>query len=149
MECGCLKGKRFAASDGGNLTGLSAIVSRSTLRKRNHRFWEITTDPETMPENSKEYVMTEIPGLNYKDVGNLYGCRNWVEYGLNQSKNELGWADFRLTKYQDIEKWWKIVCSTYLLVSLFADLQINSEKLATTISGSRVRELLQEHPLRG
>jgi len=32
-----------------------------------------------------------------------------VEYGLNQSKNELGWADFRLTQYQDIEKWWEIV----------------------------------------
>jgi len=34
-----------------------------------------------------------------------------VEYGLNKAKNELGWADFRLTKYQDIEKWWEIVCS--------------------------------------
>jgi hypothetical protein len=44
---------------------------------------EITTDPETMPENSTWYVMTEIPGLKYKDVGNLYGCRNWAEYDLN------------------------------------------------------------------
>jgi len=59
-------------------------------KKRSRRFWEITTDPETMPENSTWYVMTEIPGLKYKDVGNLYGCRNWVQYGLNQSKNELG-----------------------------------------------------------
>ncbi len=89
-------------------------------KKRSRRFWEITTDPETMPENSTWYVMTEIPGLKYQDVGNLYGCRNWVEYGLNQSKNELGWADFRLTQYQDIEKWWEIVFSAYLLVSLFA-----------------------------
>ena len=79
---------------------------------------EITTDPETLPENSTWYVMTEIPGLNYKDVGNLYGCRNWVEYGLNQSKNELGWADFRPTQYQDIEKWWEIVYSAYLLGAL-------------------------------
>jgi SRSO17 transposase len=83
-----------------------------------------------MPENSTWYVMTEIPGLKYKDVGNLYGCRNWaepplatwrsppgrlaVEYGLNQSKNELGWADFRLTQYQDIEKWWEIECKCLL-----------------------------------
>jgi len=36
----------------------------------------------------------------------------------------------RLTKYQDIEEWWEMVCSSYLLVSLFAELQINSEKLA-------------------
>jgi hypothetical protein len=107
---------------------------------------EITTDPETMPENSTWYVMTEIPGLNYKDVGNLYGCRNWVEYGLNQSKNELGWADFRLTKYQDIEKWWEIVCSAYLLVSLFALLERNSEKEPRSISVSKVTKLLGEHP---
>jgi SRSO17 transposase len=32
--------------------------------------------------------------IKYKEVGNLYGIRNWVEYGLKQSKNELGWADF-------------------------------------------------------
>jgi len=115
-------------------------------KKRSRRFWEITTDPETMPENSTWYVMTEIPGLNYKDVGNLYGCRNWVEYGLNQSKNELGWADFRLTRYQDIEKWWEIVYSAYLLVSLFANLERNSEKPTTNIAAAKVRKLLGEHP---
>ena len=115
-------------------------------KKRSRRFWEITTDPETMPENSTWYVMTEIPGLNYKDVGNLYGCRNWVEYGLNQSKNELGWADFRLTKYQDIEKWWEIVFSAYLLVSLEADLKKTSQKVTTSIPGSRVRELMKGNP---
>jgi len=68
------------------------------------------------PDNAKTwYVMTEIPGLNYKDVG-VYGCRNWVEYGLNKAK-QLGWADFRLTRYQDIEKWWEIVLAlTYSLI---------------------------------
>ncbi len=93
--------------------------------------------------------MTEIPGLNYKDVGNLYGYRNWVEYGLNQSKNELGWADFRLTQYSDIEKWWEIVFSAYLLVSLEADSGKNLEKPALSISGSKVREHFGEHPLGG
>jgi len=114
-------------------------------KKRSRRFWEITTDPKTMPENSTWYVMTEIPGLSYKDVGNLYGCRNWVEYGLNQSKNELGWADFRLIKYQDIEKWWELVFSGYLLVSLFVDSGRNLDKLVPSISGLKVRELFQEH----
>lgn len=79
-----------------------------------------------MPETSTWFVITEIPRLNYKNVGNLYGCKTWVEYGLNQSKNELGWADFRLTQYQNIEKWWEIVLSAYLLVSLFADSERNS-----------------------
>jgi len=62
------------------------VLVRNHFVRREIRFWEITTDPETMPENSTWYVMTEMTGLNYKDVGNLYGCRNWVEYGLNQSK---------------------------------------------------------------
>ena len=73
-----------------------------------------------MPENSTWWVMTKIPGIKYNQVGNLYGLRNWVEYGLKQSKNELGWADFRVTDYAQIEKWWEIVMSAYLLVSLHA-----------------------------
>jgi len=62
--------------------------------------------------------MTHIANLKYHQVGNLYGLRNWVEYGLKQSKNELGWADFRLTSYVQIERWWEMVMSAYLLVSL-------------------------------
>lgn len=62
--------------------------------------------------------MTHIEHLRYDQVGNLYGLRNWVEYGLKQSKNELGWADFRLTNYRQIERWWEMVMSAYLLVSL-------------------------------
>jgi len=74
----------------------------------------------------------------------IYMAVEIVEYGLNQSK--MNWdGQIRLTQYQDIEKW-EIVCSAYLLVSLFADSQINSEKVATNVSGSRVREHLKEHP---
>jgi hypothetical protein len=51
-------------------------------------------------------------------VGNNYGLRTWIEYGFKQAKDELGWADYRVTDYQSIEKWWEIVCSAYLMVSL-------------------------------
>ena len=64
--------------------------------------------------------MTLVPGITYKQVGNLFGLRTWVEYGLKQSKNELGWADFRLTHYPQIKKWWEVVFSAYLLVSLYS-----------------------------
>jgi hypothetical protein len=30
-------------------------------------------------------------------------------------------ADYRLTHYPDIERWWEIVCSSYLMVSLHSD----------------------------
>lgn len=62
--------------------------------------------------------MTKVSGIKYKEVGNLYGLRNWVEYGLKQSKNEWGWADFRVTDYAQISKWWEMVMSAYLMVSL-------------------------------
>jgi len=42
--------------------------------------------------------------LNY--YAQLYGLRMWIEYGFKQVKNELGWADFRLTDYASIERWW-------------------------------------------
>lgn len=88
-------------------------------RKKEVRYWEITDDKETLPKNSTWYVMTRVPGISYKDVGNLYGIRNWVEYGLKQSKNELGWADFRVTDFSRIEKWWELVMSAYLMVIPF------------------------------
>lgn len=85
------------------------------------RYWQITTDTEQLPDNSTWYVMSKYPDVTPREVGNFYGLRTWVEYGLKQSKNELGWADFRLTHYSDIERWWEIICSTYLLVSLHSE----------------------------
>jgi SRSO17 transposase len=82
------------------------------------QYWAVTTEPTTLPPNSTWYIMTKIPGVKYKQVGNLYGLRNWIEYGLKQSKDELGWADFRMTDFSQIQKWWEVVMSAYLMVSL-------------------------------
>lgn len=85
------------------------------------RYWQITTDKEALPKNTTWYVMSKYPEITPRDVGNFYGLRTWVEYGLKQSKNELGWADFRVTHYPQIERWWEIVCSAYLIVSLHSE----------------------------
>ncbi|NER34407.1 MAG: hypothetical protein F6J93_10335 [Oscillatoria sp. SIO1A7] len=53
--------------------------------------------------------MTNIKGDIETMLGNKYGFRNWIEYAYKQAKNELGWADFRVTDYKQIEKWWEIV----------------------------------------
>jgi SRSO17 transposase len=98
-------------------------------QRRQIQYWQVTTDPKTLPKNSTWLIMTKVSGIKYKEVGNLYGLRNWVEYGLKQSKNELGWADFRVTDYSQIQKWWEIVMSAYLMVSLHAEvLNNNSEQ---------------------
>ncbi len=44
-----------------------------------------------------------------------------IEYGFKQVKNELRWHDYRLTDYASIERWWELIFSAYLLVSLHAD----------------------------
>jgi hypothetical protein len=37
----------------------------------------------------------------------------------------LGWADFRVTDYSQIQKWWEIVMSAYLMVSLHSQVLNN------------------------
>jgi SRSO17 transposase len=101
-------------------------------KKRAITYWEITTDPETMPENSTSFVMTNIQGNLKKTLGDLYGLRTWaacfwiehlprkslVEYGFRQCKQELGWTDYRFTHFKDIERWWEIIFCVYTMISL-------------------------------
>lgn len=62
--------------------------------------------------------MTNLTGDLRHELGNLYGLRTWIEYGFKQIKHELGWADHRLTNYGVIERWWELVFSAHLMVSL-------------------------------
>jgi hypothetical protein len=65
---------------------------------------------------------------------------------LWQSKNELGWADFRLTEYAHIQKWWELVSSAYLIVSLHSSaLQTVKTPLSDT-TPHRAGFLFAEHP---
>ena len=65
--------------------------------------------------------MVAAPAIKLSEIGDSYGFRTWIEYGLKQAKDTLGWADFRMTQYSQIEKWWEMVMSAFLMVSLFAD----------------------------
>ena len=87
-------------------------------KKRAITYWEITTDLETMPENSTTYVMTNLQGNLKKILGDMYGLRTWVEYGFRQCKQELGWTDYRFTNFQHIERWWELIFCVYTMISL-------------------------------
>ena len=112
--------------------------------KRNKKtYWEITTDPQTMPENSTSFVMTNIElsrNKMKKTLGNLYGLRTWVEYGFRQCKQELGWTHYRFTNFLEIEKWWEIIFSAYWMVSshnkVFCDLN-QSQALSNSQSQTK------------
>lgn len=81
------------------------------------RFYLITVDPRTLPKDGTWFIMTNLEGKIHHTVGNTYGFRTWIEYGFKQSKNELGWADYRVTDYASIERWWELVFCAYTLVS--------------------------------
>ncbi|WP_223211883.1 transposase, partial [Microcystis aeruginosa] len=114
-------------------------------KKREIKYWQVTNNKETLPENSTWHIMTKVPQIKYQEVGNLYGLRNWVEYGLKQSKNELGWADFRVTDYSRIERWWEMVMSAYLMVSLQSE-QLSESKEANLDLANPAKEEIKKHP---
>jgi SRSO17 transposase len=118
------------------------------IRKRT-RYYQITTDIETLPEESTWYIMTNLPGKIDKVIGNLYGDRTWVEAGFRNAKSELGWSDYKLTDYAHIEKWWEMVCSAYLLVSLqasaFKTVENNDESGRSTGAVEPVRGAWSVH----
>jgi SRSO17 transposase len=82
------------------------------------RYFQLTTDPVRQPEETTWYLKTNLPGKLERSVGNTFGLRTWVEYGFKQAKDELGWADYRLTEAHSMERWWEVVMSAYTLVSL-------------------------------
>jgi DDE superfamily endonuclease len=90
-------------------------------QRRDIRYYQITTDPTTLPAEATCFVMTNLARASRQEVANLYGMRTWIEYGFKQSKQELGWSDFRVTNYPAIEKWWEMISSAYLMVSLQAE----------------------------
>ena len=82
------------------------------------RYYQITTDPATLPAETTWNLMTNLPGKIEQTVGNTFGLRTWVEYGFKHAKDDLGWADDRVTDAASIERWWELVMSAYTLVSL-------------------------------
>ena len=114
-------------------------------QRRAQRYWQLTTDTATLPSTSTWMVMTWVDDISYQQVGDLYGLRNWVEYGFKQSKNELGWADFRVTDYAPIEKWWEIVMSAYWMVTLNTPPLRPEGAIPPELSDSMVVSLFPQH----
>ncbi|URD51276.1 IS701 family transposase [Chroococcidiopsis sp. CCNUC1] len=117
-------------------------------KRRTVRYYEITKSDTKNPKSDTWFIMTNLPGNIQLVVGNLYSLRNWIEYGFKQVKNELGWADFRLTDYASIERWWEIVFSAYLLISLQAEAFKDEAARSSLYLNSRLLELTEfkRHP---
>ena len=91
-------------------------------KRRTTRYYQISKRAVPDPTGDESwYIMTNLKRNITLYVAPLYSLRNWIEYGFKQVKNELGWTDFRLTDYPSLERWWEIVMSAYLLVSIQAN----------------------------
>src|SRR5258708_23533699 len=94
----------------------------------------MTTDPVHLPPETTWQLMTNLPGTIEHSVGNTFGLRTWIEYGFKQAKDELGWADFRLTDAASIARWWELVMCAYLFVSLQAPVLASAPAVPTESS---------------
>lgn len=117
--------------------------------RRGVRYYQITTDPATLPPETTWNLMTNLPGEIARTVGDTCGLRTWVEYGFKHAKDDLGWADYRLTDYASMERWWELVMSAYTLVSLqtLATEAADAERLAAEAVAD-IPEPVSGHPAR-
>jgi SRSO17 transposase len=112
---------------------LREIIFGKRRRTRYYQISKINTPDPTGDESW--YIMTNLSTDLSVNVAQLYSLRNWIEYGFKQVKNELGWADFRLTDYESIERWWEIIFSAYLLISIQATyFQFHAQSQSTSSS---------------
>ncbi len=87
-------------------------------KRREIYYWEITTNKQNASDNIIFLMMSNLTDFLASKNGNIYGLIIWLEYGCKQRGNYIGWADFRVTNYEQIERWWEVVFSTYLMLSL-------------------------------
>lgn len=84
-----------------------------------------TTDPQTLPDLTTWYLLTNLPHPEHQDdaepfvsadlaeIVRLYGLRGWVEQSYRQVKQELGWADFMVRADTAIRRHWQLVCCAF------------------------------------
>ncbi len=85
-----------------------------------------TTDPQTLPDLTTWYLVTNLPAptacpvtpppfapANLEEIIRLYGLRMWVEQGYKQVKHALGWSQYQVRSDQAIRRHWQLVCCAF------------------------------------
>ena len=85
-----------------------------------------TTDPQTLPDLTTWYLVTNLPApttcpvtaqqlapANLEEVIRLYGLRMWVEQSYKQVKHALGWSQYQVRSDQAIRRDFQLVCCAF------------------------------------
>ena len=90
----------------------------------------VTTDPQSMPELTSWYLVTNLPAddpadgperagsselaaADLAEVVRLYGLRMWVEQSYKQVKQTLGWAQYQVRSSIAIRRHWQMVLCAF------------------------------------
>ncbi len=81
-----------------------------------------TTDPESLPDLSTWYLVTNLPAptersgpeppfppAGLEEVIRLYGLRMWVEQSYKHIKHALGWSQYQVRSDKAIRRHWQLV----------------------------------------
>lgn len=112
--------------------------------ERTERYVVLTTHPQTQPESSTSFVRVGLSGDDWLErLSDAYGRRTWVEATFRNQKTELGWHDWRLTRWEHIERWYELVLSVYTMVSARAFERLDSVKAREPASNTPCAEPTQ------
>jgi hypothetical protein len=87
----------------------------------------VTTDPQTLPEHTTWYLVTNLPApgssraaaecalpaAGLAEIVRLYGLRNWVEQSYKQTRTSLGWSQYQVRSDLAIRRHWQLVCCAF------------------------------------
>jgi hypothetical protein len=98
--------------------------------RKSERAVVATTDPESLPELTTWYLVTNLPskskaastrgprgprtGASLEEIVRLCGLRNWVEQGYKQGKQPLGWSQYQVRSERAILRHWIPVCCAFI-----------------------------------
>ncbi len=81
-----------------------------------------TTDPQTLPDLSTWYLVTNLPApterpgpeppfppADLEEIIRLYGLRMWVEQSYKHVKHALGWSQYQVRSDTAIRRHWQLV----------------------------------------
>jgi hypothetical protein len=95
--------------------------------ERMQRAVVVTTDPQTLPERSTWYLVTNLPApgstraheegarpvADLAEIVRVYGLRMWVEQSYKQTRQSLGWSQYQVRSDLAIRRHWQMVCCAF------------------------------------
>src|SRR5947209_989230 len=98
------------------------IVAGPYGPEKTERALVATTDPQTLPDISTWYLVTNLPAptecpgseapfppASLEEVIRLYGLRMWVEQSYKHVKHALGWSQYQVRSDKAIRRHWQLV----------------------------------------